>query len=277
MIPTSFIYWDPNPEVFTLPFLNWPVLWYGLLFAFGFAIGFLIFVSVLTRFLGDDNRKQAVQIADQFTVYMVVGTVIGARVGHFLFYEHPSNYLYRIVDIFKVWEGGLASHGALVGIIFAVWLYSKKVSNIQLTAIRLLDFVSIPTAFAGACIRVGNFINQEILGTATDLPWGVVFGHPADGSALIARHPVQIYESLFYLCVFFILWKMSFKQKYLHSQGKILGLFLVLVFGFRFLIEFLKLEQSQLVSYTLNMGQILSLPVILAGILLLFWQNKTKT
>lgn len=278
MIRFGAIYWDPKPEIFTLPLVHWPILWYGALFALGFAIGFPVFVGILTRFLGKDQKQKAVALTDRLTIYMIIATVVGARVGHFLFYEHPANYLNDPLEIFRVWEGGLASHGAAVGIILALILFSYRIRTLEpkLTWVRLLDFVCIPTAFAGFCIRIGNFVNQEVLGTPSDLPWAVVFGHPADGSIPIPRHPVQIYEALFYLAVFFCLWRLSFNKPFLLARGKLIGLFLILVFGFRFLIEFLKTEQSHLLaSSALTMGQILSLPAILAGLLFYFWKRSS--
>jgi prolipoprotein diacylglyceryl transferase len=153
--------------------------------------------------------------------------------------------------------------------------YRLRHTEPSLSSIRLLDFISIPTALAGCCIRLGNFINQEVLGTATDLPWAVVFGHAADHSRPFPRHPVQIYEALFYLAVFFLLWRLSFRPFFLKTQGKLIGLFLILIFGFRFLIEFFKIEQSRLLtSSSLTMGQWLSLPALLAGLLLYFLRPK---
>lgn len=271
MILVSSLYWDPDPQAFRLPLVDWPVFWYGLLFAFGFACGFPILVGVLNRFWGGKEKKKAVSITDQLVIYMILGTVLGARIGHFLFYEKPSFYLNRPLDLLRIWEGGLSSHGAAVGIIISLVLFSKKIRSKQpeLTPIRLLDFVCIPAAFAGGCIRVGNFINQEILGTVTTLPWGVIFGHPADRSFPAPRHPVQIYEALFYFSLFFLLWKLSFSKNILSSQGKMIGFFLMAVFCFRFLIEFFKTEQSRIFdSSFLTMGQILSLPLIFAGIVL---------
>ena len=279
MVSLSVIYWDPRPEIFILPFFNWPILWYGVIFALGFAVGFPIFVSILTRFLGKDQKKKATSITDRLTVYMIFGTVIGARLGHFLFYEHPKNYLNDPFEIFRIWEGGLASHGAAIGIVIALILFSYRIRSVEpkLDWIRLLDFVCVPTAFAAFCIRIGNFMNQEILGTPTNLPWGVVFGHPADRSFPVPRHPVQIYEALFYLAVFFFLWKLTFKRHFLITRGKLIGLFLILVFGFRFVIEFFKTEQSHLISSSaLTMGQILSIPAVLAGIVFFFLSRKTS-
>jgi prolipoprotein diacylglyceryl transferase len=272
------IYWDPKPEIFTIPYLNWPILWYGVLFALGFLVAFPIFVSILLRYFlaqgphasVSNLRKKAISLTDRLTVYMIVATIVGARLGHFLFYERPSTYLRDPLEIFRIWEGGLASHGAIVAIILALVLFSYRIRGIAegLTWLHLLDFVSIPTAFVGFCIRLGNFFNQEILGTPTNLSWAVIFGHPADHSLPAPRHPVQLYEALFYLAVFFFLWALSYRHRFLVAQGKLIGLFLILVFGFRFLIEFLKVEQSHLVSASLplTMGQMLSLPAIALGL-----------
>jgi prolipoprotein diacylglyceryl transferase len=170
------------------------------------------------------------------------------------------------LQVFRIWEAGLASHGAGIAIILAIWMFSSSVKKIdpKLSAIRLLDFICVPAAFAGACIRIGNFINQEILGISTNLPWAIVFGSPADGSLPVPRHPVQLYESAFYLMIFFYLWKLVFKP---FSTGRLIGLFLVLVFSFRFIIEFIKLEQSALLlgPYFFTMGQWLSIPLIALG------------
>lgn len=276
MILFSVIYWDPKPEIFTLPLVHWPILWYGVLFTLGFALGFPIFVGILTRFLGKDQKAKAVLIADRLSIYMIVATVVGARLGHFLFYERPENYLSRPMEILRIWEGGLASHGAAIGIVLALILFGRRIRSIapRLNWIRLLDFVCVPTAFAGCCIRVGNFINQEILGTASNLPWAVVFGHPADRSAPIPRHPAQLYEAFFYLAVFALLWRLSFKPLFLEKSGKLIGLFLILVFGFRFVIEFFKTEQSSLsFGSFLTMGQWLSIPAVLAGFLFFYKKN----
>jgi phosphatidylglycerol:prolipoprotein diacylglycerol transferase len=278
MLKLSWIYWDPKPEIFKLPVVNFPVLWYGALFAFGFAIGFSIFIGILVRFFGKDQKKKAVEIADRLTVYMIVATVVGARLGHFLFYERPSSYLKDPLEIFRVWEGGLASHGAVIGIVLGVILFSIRIRPVakQLDWIRLLDFIAAPAAFAGFCIRVGNFINQEVLGKITDVPWAVVFGHPLDRSAPAPRHPVQLYEAFFYLAVFFILWRLSFYPENLKKRGKLAGLFLILVFGFRFFIEYLKVEQSHLLDASLTMGQILSIPAVIMGFYFYF-RKRSKS
>lgn len=237
----------------------------------------------MTRFFACESKegwaalkKKALQLTDKITLYIILGTVIGARLGHFLFYEHPLDYFNDPLQIFRVWEGGLASHGGAIGIILATMLFSYRMGVKGVDWIRWLDFLSVPAAFAGFCIRVGNFFNQEILGTPTNLPWAVVFGHPADRSLPIPRHPVQLYEALFYLLVFFFLWRLSYRVPILKAKGKLIGLFLILVFGFRFIIEYLKMEQSLLVSTasSLTMGQALSIPAIILGIVFFFWNRK---
>jgi phosphatidylglycerol---prolipoprotein diacylglyceryl transferase len=290
----AVLVWDPNPDLIIIPGLDWPIKWYGLLFAMGFAIGFSIFQGIVYRFLllgADlqqsganclrDLKSKALKITDSITVYAVLGTLVGARLGHFIFYEKPSYYLLDPLEILRVWRGGLASHGAAIGIIVALCFFSRwsKKMDPGLTWIRLLDFICVPTALAGALIRVGNFINQEILGTKSSLPWAVVFGHPKDGSLPAPRHPVQLYEAGFYLIVFLILWRLTYRPKYLMRQGWIIGLFLILVFGFRCFIEYFKIEQSRLVAsaYELTMGQWLSMALIIMGALLMaFSLLRTK-
>lgn len=284
----SFIYWNPDPSIFILPFFNWPILWYGLFFSLGFLLGFPIFVSIIARYFfilpqfKNEEKKslkaRAVVLADKLTIYIVLGTVIGARLGHFLFYENPSDYLQNPLEIFRVWNGGLASHGAIVAIIFSVMLFSYKIrlEYPSLHWIRILDFLSVPAALAGCCIRIGNFFNQEILGTATQVPWAVVFGRPFDQSLPLPRHPVQLYEAFGYLLVFLLLWKLSYQSYFLKFQGRLIGLFLILVFTFRFFIEFFKIEQSKLIvsEFFLTIGQILSIPAIALGLLFYFFLKK---
>jgi phosphatidylglycerol:prolipoprotein diacylglycerol transferase len=285
----SAFYWNPDPKIFTVPYLNFPILWYGVFFALGFWFAFLIVVRILSHYFrlvspykkldAAELRKRAHLLVDRLTVYIVIGTILGARIGHFIFYEHPSEYLADPMEFFRFRNGGLASHGAIIGILSATILFSYRIRKKypDLTWLRILDFIAVPTALAGACIRVGNFFNQEILGTPTNLPWAVVFGHPADGSLPVPRHPAQLYEALWYLVVFFVLLYLSNRPSFLLKEGKLVGLFLVFVFAFRFLIEFLKTEQSHLLSsFYLTMGQVLSIPVIILGVLFYFHERFPK-
>lgn len=223
-------------------------------------------------------QQLAALYVDRMTWLIVAGTIIGARLGHVFFYEWPR-YQNNLGEIYKVWKGGLASHGATLGILIALFVYQylmrKKFPEINF--ITLLDMIVVPTAFAACCIRIGNFFNQEILGTPSSLPWAVIFGDPADGSAPLPRHPVQLYEGIVYLGTFFILY---YLWKYKGSSlrpGFLSGLFFILVFGSRFFLEFLKMPQSVMIDESyLQTGQYLSIPIVIGGIMLLFynkWSN----
>jgi prolipoprotein diacylglyceryl transferase len=217
-------------------------------------------------------------LADRLTIYMVIATVVGARVGHYLFYEKPSDYFEHPLELFGIWRmRGLASHGAAIAIVLALGLfayrYRPKLRGVSW--LHLLDFVCVPTAIAGAFIRIGNFFNQEILGKPSDVAWAVIFGHPADGSWPVPRHPVQLYEALSYALVFLFLWRLTFISKYLLNKGVLLGWFLILIFGFRFLFEYWKEEQSRIMpsSFDLTMGQLLSIPAVFIGLFFLVYRK----
>lgn len=218
-------------------------------------------------------KKRAMMLTEAVTIYVVVGALVGARLGDVLFYQSWMDIVRHPLSIFKIWEGGLASHGAAIGILVALAFLSKKK---KVSFLVLLDLLVIPTALAGLFIRIGNFFNQEILGVPTSLPWGIVFGHPvgvpAGEDRLAPRHPVQLYEAVWYGLVFLILLSCFRRAPDLKKPGWIAGWFLVLVFGFRFCIEFLKEEQSRLLDghSFLTMGQWLSIPVVLLGLYLLF-------
>ena len=222
-------------------------------------------------------KSKALIITDKLVLYIVIATIIGARLGHLIFYEDPSYYLKNPINILKLREGGLASHGGAFAILIALIFFCRYLRRYhpKISYVHLLDFIAAPTAFAGFCIRVGNFFNQEILGASTTMFWGVIFGHPQDGGPIVARHPMQLYEGFFYLLVFFFLFYLSYKLFFLKREGKLIGLFLILVFAFRFFIEFLKVKQSVLIDDKsfLLMGQILSIPFVILGIVFLFWEK----
>ena len=205
---------------------------------------------------------------------MVFGMIIGARLGDLLFYQDWETLIHHPSTILKFWEGGLASHGAIGGILVGTYFFLKKIKKSFpfFTWISLLDLMVIPGCIAGVFIRIGNFMNQEILGTPGTVPWAVIFGHPADGSFPVPRHPVQLYEASFYLLLFGILWMVREKIPAMQKTGKTSGLFFIALFTFRFFIEFFKSKQSALVSSgaLLDMGQFLSIPFILLGIWLFF-------
>lgn len=259
-----YITWNADPDLFHLGGLT--VRWYGLLFALGFFLGYII----MWKFF----RKEGIpaSVLDELTTYMVVGTVVGARLGHCLFYE-PAYYLSHPIEILKVWEGGLASHGAGIGIVITIIIFSKIR---KLPFLWLMDRLVIVVALAGVMIRLGNLMNSEIFGIPTTLPWGFHFikaSNPAE--SLEPRHPTQIYEALSYLIIFFILRWYYYKKDGRTPAGFLFGLFLILVFGMRFLIEFIKEPQVNFErSMTLDLGQWLSIPFILAGIGFIIYSRK---
>ncbi|OQX74300.1 MAG: prolipoprotein diacylglyceryl transferase [Bacteroidetes bacterium 4484_276] len=246
----NYIEWNVNPELFPGTWL--PVRWYGLLFASSFFFGYLILMRVFK------HEKLPVNLLDQLATYMVISTIIGARLGHILFYE-PAFYLNKPLEILKIWNGGLASHGAAIGIMVGLYLYSLK--N-KMPYFWVLDRIAIVVALAGFFIRLGNLMNSEILGEPTTLPWAFIFVKISD----IPRHPTQIYEAFSYLAIFGYLYWYYWKTDGKPKPGLISGIFLILLFAVRFLIEFLKEPQVNFESsMALNMGQLLSLPLILLG------------
>lgn len=259
MIITS-IWWTVSPEILKLgPF---SLRWYGLLFALAFVFGYIILSKVYTK------EKKSLEDLEKLSIYVILGTVVGARLGHCLFYD-PAYYLTNPIEILKVWQGGLASHGAAIGILTALYLFSKKKKDQNI--IWILDRLVIVVALGGAFIRLGNLFNSEIIGKATDLPWAFVFVRVDE----IPRHPTQLYESLFYFLSFIILYFIYQKKSVILKPGFLFGLFLILIFGFRFFIEFLKENQSAFESaLPINMGQILSIPFVLLGLYFIFRKKQ---
>lgn len=270
----SYIVWDVSPAIFQFP--DWlpliggnEVRWYGLLFAASFVVGYIIMQKIFKR------ENIANEVLDELSTYMLVATVVGARLGHCFFYE-PAYYLANPIEILKVWEGGLASHGAAIGIILALYFFSKKHKR---TLLWTLDRIVIVVALAGFFIRMGNLMNSEIFGHVTSLPWGFQFVRYYD-PALNGdpRHPTQIYEGLIYLSSFFFLMYSYFNAGKGEKQtGFLFSWFLILIFGSRFFIEFLKEPQVGFEStMTLNMGQWLSIPFVLTGIYILYKGKQGK-
>jgi prolipoprotein diacylglyceryl transferase len=215
---------------------------------------------------------------DQLLIYIAVGTVIGARLGHCFFYE-PEYFLQNPLEILKIWKGGLASHGAAIGILLSLWLYIRKY---KLSFLWLIDRIVIVVALGGAFIRLGNLFNSEIYGLPTDLPWGFEFVRDrlydsSTGELLptVACHPTQLYEALSYILIFTVLFIFYRKNHMKVRDGFIFGVFMILLFAARFFIEFVKNDQVAFeAGMKFNMGQLLSLPFILAGILMIVWTAK---
>jgi len=258
----QIIPWNVDPEIFRIG--NFAVRWYGLLFASGFVFGYYI----LKRIFKNEGFGDAT--LDRLTVYVAIGTIVGARLGHCFFYE-PAYYLARPVEILKIWHGGLASHGAAIGILLALWLFARKERKPFIWAI---DRVVIVVALAGALIRLGNLMNSEIYGVETTLPWGFVFLRNGETAP---KHPTQIYEALAYLITFGVLMRIYWKNAGKQRPGLLFGVFLMMVFGFRFFVEYIKEDQVAFESgMKLNMGQWLSIPLVLAGIAILLWAYRHK-
>lgn len=277
------IQWDVTPEIID----GWdtPNL-YGLLFVTGLILGYFVVRKMF--------RKEGIpdESLDSLVLYMVLATIIGARLGHVLFYGpywdtlDPSNgkiteigYFSHPMEIFKVWKGGLASHGGAIAILISLFWYSRKV--VKKPFLWILDRIAAPIAIGGTFIRLGNLMNSEIVGTPTDLPWAFEFTwyydsakHMYDASP---RHPSQLYESLAYLLIFIVLIIMYWKRNGWKYQGRVFGAFLILLFGARFLIEFTKLEQADgRGDWMFNTGQLLSIPFVLAGIYILWRSFKPE-
>lgn len=277
------IHWDVNPAIFE--FAGREVRWYGLLFALGLLV---LGPQIEERIWKHEKLKP--EWMNSLYIYVVIGTIVGARLGHVLFYD-PAYYLANPTKIFAVWEGGLASHGGTLGVIIALWFYSRNVTKRSL--LWILDRIAVPTGIVAMFIRLGNLMNSEIFGRPTDLPWAFSFvrsgeykqiAHLANqGVALNAEqqqllsgqigwHPTQIYEALAYLLLFFLsMWLYWYRDAAKKYTGLIFGYFMIGVFGSRLLIESIKIVQEPweldlIASIGLNMGQVLSIPFVLLGI-----------
>lgn len=254
------ITWSISPEIFSIGPLH--IRWYGLLFATSFILGFKIMEWIYTK------EKKNLDDLNDLIWFMILGTVIGARLGHCLFYN-PEYYLSNPIEILKVWTGGLASHGAAVGILIAIYFYAKKKKD--QTFLYVMDRIVITVALAAFFIRMGNLFNSEIIGQPTDLPWAFIFTSVDD----IPRHPTQLYEAFSYLASFFVLASVYKKSDGKFKEGLIFGIFLIWIFGFRIFVEFFKENQSRFEQgMMLNMGQLLSIPLVVFGLYLFFRKPK---
>ncbi len=266
----NFINWNVAPEIFS--FGGFEVRWYGLLFASAFMFSYYVIQNIFKR------EGIADELLDKLTIYVGLGTIIGARLGHVLFYQ-PDYYLDHPLEILMIWKGGLASHGAGIGIIFSLWLFSRNVNKPYLW---ILDRVAIVVALSGTLIRLGNLMNSEIYGGQTTMPWGFKFIHnypegtPID--LIPANHPTQIYEALTVFLIFIFLMFLYYKKDAGNKPGLIFSLLLIPLFIFRFLIEFIKESQVGFEEgMIINMGQILSIPFFLVGVFILIKSIKTKS
>ena len=258
----NYITWTVDPAIFTIG--SHEIRWYGLAFAIGFLIGYKIVEKMWKQ------EKLNPAWIDSLLLYTFLGTVIGARLGHVLFYA-PGYYFANPIEIFKIWEGGLASHGGTLGIIIAVYFYSRRVSHRSM--LWAFDKLVVPTGLVAAFIRLANLMNHEIYGHVTNLPWGFRFitnlhawKQGADPIFTAPCHPTQLYEALCYFITIVICMWLYFKKKAWKKEGFIFGVFMICIFTARFFIEFLKNDQEDFeANMILNMGQCLSIPFVLAG------------
>ncbi len=258
------IVWNADPEIFRIG--GFALRYYSVLFLSGFVLGYYIF-----RWFYKREQLPLDQLDNLFFVSLI-SALIGARLGHVIGYD-LRYYLAHPWEILMTWKGGLASHGGAVGLLIGLWWYIRRYGRkYGINYLWLLDRFVITVTFAGACIRLGNLMNSEIYGDVTNLPWGFVF---ARNGEVLPKHPTQLYEALSYLALgFAMVWLYKNRLPKL-KQGTLFGIFLTFLFGARFIIEFIKEPQSDFeVGMLFNMGQLLSLPFIVAGILIWVWSVR---
>ena len=266
----GIIYWNVDPEIISIG--SFPLRYYGLFWVIGLALGFYIVKRIYIK------EGIEVEKLDSLTTYIIVGIILGARLGHCFFYDwaYYSNHLIEILLPIREVNGsyefsgfqGLASHGGVLGASIAIALYWRKT---KMNVLWMLDRVSIGGAVFAAMVRLGNLMNSEIYGKPTDGSWGFVF----ERDDMIPRHPTQLYEAGAYLLIFGVLTYLYNIKKERTRHGLLVGTLFVLLFAARFVIEFFKENQVDFEnSMTLNMGQWLSLPFILFGLLLIFWRGN---
>ncbi|MFD0999680.1 prolipoprotein diacylglyceryl transferase [Ohtaekwangia kribbensis] len=272
----TYIAWNVNPDIYTFNIngTELPLRWYGVLFAAGFLIAQQILYYIFRKDLKPSGD------VDKLTIYIVVGTIIGARLGHYIFYEWelllqaPGTWF---ISLITPPFSGLASHGGTMAVLVAIYLYSRQKDDQSF--LWVVDRIAVVAPLTGAFIRFGNLMNSEIYGEATSLPWAFIFQRETDPSLLPLepRHPTQLYEMLVYLLLFaytFYLWK--YKRATI-PVGTITAVLLIVLFTARFLIEFLKNNQSGFENELfLNMGQLLSIPAVILGIVILIIGYRRK-
>lgn len=268
MINSLVVHWNASPFIFTIG--SFGIRWYSILFVIGFVLGYYIFTHFFKR-----EGLPADKLLDPLLYTLAIATLVGARLGHCLFYD-PGYYLGSwdgFKEIFMPWRGGLASHGGAIALLIAMWWFAKTYGRkYDFDYLWIMDRLVITVCFAGAFIRLGNLFNSEIYGDVTSLPWGFIYERNGE---TLPKHPTQLYEALSYIILgLSLMWTYEKKLDKLHS-GTIFGVFLIVLFGMRFLIEFIKEPQEAFEeNMLLNMGQLLSIPFIIAGVVLLVWSIR---
>lgn len=268
---SNVIHWNVDPVMFNIG--SFGLRYYSLGFLLAFTLGYYIMYRIFRR------EQVKTDYLESLVVYIFLATLVGARLGHCLFYE-PGHFLTadHWTEIFWPFDNGkftgfqgLASHGAAIGILLALWLYWRRY---KLNIWWFLDRLVIVIALGGAFIRLGNLFNSEIYGSSTDLPWGFIFERNHE---TLPKHPTQLYESLSYFLIFGLTLWYYLKKNGNFKSGSILGWWFVSLFGVRFLIEFVKNDQVDFeADMVLNMGQILSIPFILGGLVIAWFAKQGK-
>lgn len=265
----SYITWDPSIGI-DLGFFT--IRYYSMMYLVAFALGWYIMSFIYKR---EGVNKD---LLDPLLFYMIFGTLIGARLGHVIFYQ-PELFKEDFLSVFLPMQfvpkieftgyQGLASHGAAIGILIAMYLYSRK--KLKKPMLWIMDRITMPVAIGGMFIRLGNFINSEMVGKPSDASWAVKFVQQSPGyGPVVPRYPAQLFEAGGYFIVFIILWYVYKKTDKRNYLGYIFGLFLILLFTVRFLVEFAKEPQvEERADWLLNTGQLLSIPFILIGIFMM--------
>ena len=245
-------------EIFSLE-----IRWYSLAYIFGILLGWILAKKLFIQNLEIKNKF------DDYLTYLIVGIILGGRLGYVFIYN-LSFYINNPIDIFKIWQGGMSFHGGLIGVIFVSIIFAKKNSQNSFLYMDIVALVAPIGIFFG---RIANFVNSELYGTITNVPWSVKFIQVDN----FYRHPSQIYEALLEgVCLFIIL--IYFKNKFLNKPGIISGLFLIFYSIFRFFIEFYRVPDEQLgfIFLSITMGQVVSLIFMLSGLILLYFKYETN-
>ncbi len=262
--------WEVSPDILRIG--GFELRWYGLTWAVAFGLGMMFFANFIKR------EKLPQKALDRIIWYGILSTVIGSRLGHCLFYD-PAHYLSHPLEMLKIWEGGLASHGAALGLLFGLWLFSRQS---RLPYVWGLDRIMVPVTVGGAFVRLGNLMNSEIYGRPTGGDWGFEFVKDnqwlENSPQSLPVHPTQIYEAACYIITFLILvWLYYRRDEGRKRPGVMFGVGLIGVFLTRFLIEYVKNPQVGFESnMSLLMGQWLSIPFVLLGVFMIVWAYRRK-
>ena len=251
-----------DPVAFQI--MSFEIRWYSLSYIFGIIIGWILCKRILIK------NSKIDQIFDDYITYLIIGVILGGRLGYIIFYNF-NYYLNNFFDIFKIWQGGMSFHGGLLGVIFATILFAKKNNQDPFLYLDLVSLVAPIGIFFG---RLANFINSELYGKVSDVPWSVIFIKVDN----LSRHPSQLYEATLEGLVLFLILMLFKKKNYLTKPGLISGLFLIFYSIFRFFVEFYRVPDEQLgyVVFNLSTGQIISLVFLIIGTIVIYVKNENR-